>query len=253
MNRHELDELLLSKDVDQRLDKLNADGTLATLFPEVAVMVGFGGGDTGHKDLWGHTKQVVSQCVRRPLVRWAALFHDIGKPRCFRRDNAEVSFHGHEAVGAKLFLAIARRTKLFTEEEERHVHTLLLNLGYVESYDAAWTDSAVRRLYKETEAVFDDLVDLARADITTKHETKRRRHHERMHAFKERTLSLAQADAIPPALPKGLGDVLSEELGIPKSKQLGDLMNALKAAVERGELPRPPSVEAALNYARKLV
>jgi len=252
LTKDQFNHLLLSRDVEDRLERLRENGTLCLIFPEVHAMVGFGGGTTGHKDLWAHTKKVVAQCVRRPAVRWAALFHDVGKVKCFTRAaNGEISFHGHESVSAKLFMRAAARTRLFTSEEADWIRFVIHNLGYVEEYDSTWTDSAVRRIHRAVSRHFEDLVDLARADVTTMHDNKRAKHHERVSEFHRRALEIAAKDAIPPALPKGLGDVLSSEFGIPKTEALGKLMTALKAAVEAGELERQPSVEAVLAYVRE--
>ena len=115
LSKQTLDGLLLSRNVIDNLEGLQTGGTLLVMFPEVQALVGFGGDDSGHKDLWGHTKQVVSQCVPKANVRWAALFHDVGKVKCFRRIEGVVSFHGHEAVSAKLFKRAAERTNIFSK------------------------------------------------------------------------------------------------------------------------------------------
>ncbi len=251
MQRNELDELLLSPDVIERLEALQQDGTLATLFPEVQAMVGFGGGDSGHKDLWGHTKQVVSQTLRVPHLRWAALFHDVGKPQCFTREaGGEISFHLHEGVGARLFNRAASRMKLFTPEEKEDIRFLIQYLGHVEAYHPSWTDSAVRRLRTETKGHLGDLLALARADITTKHTRLRERHHRRMKELKDRVDDLTRLDSIPPALLKGLGVRVTAEFGIPPSPTLGTILGAVKHAVDAGKLPRQADHQVVVDYIR---
>jgi poly(A) polymerase len=251
MTKEQLDQLLLARDVEVQLEGLCQNGTLAQVFPEVHVLVGFGGGKSGHKDLWPHTKKVVAQCVPRLNVRWAALFHDVGKVKCFTRGpDGEVSFHGHEAVSAKLFMQAVRRTQLFSREEADWIRFLIYHLGHVEEYDDSWTDSAVRRVHTLAGPHFEDLMALAQADVTTMKAEKRAQHHERVSALRKRALEIAAKDAIPPALPKGLGDVLSTEFGIPKSKALGDLMKKLTTAVEEGKLPRQPSFDECFSYVR---
>jgi poly(A) polymerase len=243
LSKPRLDAVLMGRDVEDGLERLRSTGTLTVMFPEVEALVGFGGGDTGHKDLWGHTKRVVAQCIRKPIVRWAALFHDVGKVRCFQRAaDGTVSFHHHEAVSAKLFRQAVQRTTLFTKLEADWIHFIIYNLGYVEGYESDWTDSAVRRVYRHTGMHFEDIMAVARADITTKHMTKRLKHLRRMHEFRVRAEELARQDAIPPALPKGLGEVLSKTFDIPPSRELGNLMKVLRDAVENGELERQPSV-----------
>lgn len=247
MDRATFDEGLLQRP-EAFLQSLVRSGELAGLFPEIHAMVGFGGSGTQHKDLWWHTKLVVSQCPANVLVRWAALFHDVGKVQTFQFKTGKVTFHGHEALSGKLFSDAAKRTKWFSRDERRYVRSLIHNLGHIESYELDWSDSAVRRLHKLAGEHFADLVALASADITTRHEDKRSRHYRRMADLVERAEALAAADAVLPALPTGLGDVLMAELGLKPGRELGALMKALKAAVEAGELPRSAEPEVYLAW-----
>jgi poly(A) polymerase len=249
--RGRVDRILLSPDVFEELEQLRTDGTLTLLFPELEALIGFGGEDSGHKDLWEHTKRVVAQTKNQTLLRWAALFHDVGKPRCFARDaRGKISFHHHEAMSAKLFAKMAARVQLFTPEETKEIKFLVYNLGHVEAYEKDWTDSAVRRLRRLAGEHFDGLLALARADITTKHANLRQRHHERMKHLRERAEDLARQDAIPAALPTGLGEVLSQEFGVPPSQALGDLMKALKGLVEAGTIARQAEAVVYVAYIR---
>lgn len=251
--RSQFDEALLAKDADVRLGQLQESGTLLEVFPEVQAMVGFGGSDTGHKDLWGHTKQVVAQCVPDLIVRWAALFHDVGKVISFSTESGKITFHGHEFVSAKLFQQAMKRTNFFENELEtcRTIQFVIRHIGLVEAYETAWTDSAVRRLARETQPHFDLLLALARADITTKHADKRQRHLTRMKQLSERVTDLAHQDAIVPALPKGLGDVLIREFGLEPSKELGALLQTLREKVEAGDLPRQADMAVYVAFVRE--
>lgn len=240
--RKTFDEALLDDRADLQLEDLQTSGVLADTFPEVSSMVGFGGARQGHKDLWGHTKQVVRQCVPKVEVRWAALFHDVGKVKTFSRDSGKVTFHGHEVVSARMFDGAARRSKLFSAEQRKHIRFLVRHLGHVEAYASDWTDSAVRRLNRDLGALFVDTVLLARADITTRHDHKRRRHHERMNELVERAEEIAAADAVVPPLPKGMGDALMKALDLTPGRRIGELKKALEAAVEEGAVE--PHLEA---------
>src|SRR5256885_6876684 len=108
--RSALEMLLMGREVDAALEWLHATRILSVLFPELEATVDLVQ-ETGrqHKDVWAHTKQVVRQTVRRPLVRWAALLHDIGKvpTRTFTEDG--VHFHGHAEVGARMFDKVSQR------------------------------------------------------------------------------------------------------------------------------------------------
>ena len=108
--RGSLDRVLMGDYPDEGLDALLAGGVLGALLPEVGAMVGFGDGEWRHKDVWKHTKQVVGQSIPRLEVRWAALFHDIGKVRTRSiSPSGEVHFFGHAEVGARMFEKLERR------------------------------------------------------------------------------------------------------------------------------------------------
>ena len=235
----EVTAALMSDDPETALEALQVSGKLEKLLPEVQEMVGFGGLDEGHKDLWGHVKAVVARTPREPLLRWAALFHDVGKVDCYARIDGKVTFHGHEAESAKLFRKAMDRLRFLSREETERVRFLVRNLGYVESYEKEWTDSAVRRLMRDVGmGVLGDLVRLSKADVTSKHLSKREAVKVRMDELWTRANVLEAVDATPPALPKGLGDAIAAELGIRPGPELGRVMSGLKAMVEAGELPR---------------
>ena len=244
-----VDQALMCREAGKELEQLHGLGLLDEIYPEVAAMVGFGGAKQGHKDLWWHTKLVVEQCVQRREVRWAALFHDVGKVPTFSRDGGKVSFHGHEVVSARLFDKAARRTGV-EDAFRKHVRFLIRHLGHVESYQHDWTDSAVRRLHRDTKLHWGDLLALARADITTKHADKRRRHHSRMKELADRAEAIAKKDAELPLLPKGLGTVLIQELGITPGPGLGRLMKELEAAVKSGDVEPRADAEIYVAYLR---
>ena len=248
--KSEFDRILMSPQVRSMLEELLIDGELQRTFPEVHAMVGFGGGEQGHKDLWGHTKQVVYQCPYDLTIRWAALFHDVGKIQCFVRNNDGVSFHGHEIAGARLFSRAASRTRLFKAQEVGDIYLLIGTLGYVESYESEWTDSAVRRLRNSVADCFDSLLSLSRADITTRHDHKRVAHHTRIQELKDRADSILKADSATPMLPRDLGTALQRDLGIAPSPLLGKIVAAIKAAVAAGDLPWPPTIEQAVEHAK---
>ncbi len=235
-----LDRAIVGKHADQGLDALLTSGVLDRLMPEVQAMVGFGDGEWRHKDVWKHTKQVVIQAVPRLNVRWAALFHDIGKVRTRSfGENGEVHFFGHEVVGARMFDKLERRQRLFSNEEvlRESIRFLVLNHLRAGQYDGHWTDSAVRRFHKEIGEHLDDLLCLSRADITTKRALKKKRGIAKIHQLATRIEGLAELDARVPPLPKGVGNALMEHFKLPPSRLLGDLKRALEAACEAGEVP----------------
>ncbi|MEI8254767.1 MAG: HDIG domain-containing metalloprotein, partial [Deltaproteobacteria bacterium] len=234
-----LERVLMSRNPDAGLDALLAAGTLDALLPEIKAMVGFGDGEFRHKDVWRHTKQVVRQAVPRTEVRWAALLHDIGKIKTRRiSPDGEVHFFGHAEVGASMFDRMQRRIPLFVgiESLSTSVRFLILHHLRAAQYDKDWTDSAVRRFAKEMGPLLGDLLDLSRADITTKSAERKRRGLDSISNLSARVRAVQDMDAKTPPLPKGLGTHISARFGIAPSPLLGDLMKALKAAVDNGDL-----------------
>lgn len=232
----ELEQMLLGRDVDQGLEWLHRVGVLALLIPELEACVDLTQeAGRAHKDVWDHTKQVVKQSVRRPAVRWAALLHDIGKvpTRTFTRNG--VHFHGHAEVGARMFDHVARRVP-FERDLRKKVRFLIKHHLRSNQYGESWTDSAVRRFYREMDAHLDDLLDLSRADITSKRPGRRRSLLRQISELSDRIDRLKAEDALVPPLPTGVGNAIMSHFGLPPSRRIGELKGALEQAIERGEL-----------------
>jgi poly(A) polymerase len=251
--RARLDRVVMGDDPERGLDELLEAGALAAIFPEVHAMVGFGDGEWRHKDVWKHTKQVVRQSVPRLEVRWAALFHDIGKvkTRSFTPDG-KVHFLGHAEVGTRMFDKLDRRLGLFVSEPtlKETVRFLVLHHLRANQYANDWTDSAVRRFARELGAHLDDLLCLARADITTKRPEKKRRGLQQIEELQQRITMLAEEDARIPPLPSGIGDEIMRAFGLPPSRKIGELKTALEAAIAAGEIEPQQPAEAYVEFVR---
>jgi poly(A) polymerase len=234
--RFAMEQVLMGTQVDAALEWLHAGRILGVLFPELVATVDLVQ-ETGrqHKDVWAHTKQVVRQCVRRPLVRWAALLHDIGKvpTRTFTPDG--VHFHGHAEVGARMFDRVSQRFA-FARDERHTIRFLVKHHLRTNQYGDQWTDSAVRRFHREMAAHMTDLLDLSRADITSKRPGRRKQLLEQISALSDRVDHLIEADAKLPPLPSGVGTAIMTAFEIPPSRLIGDLKRSLEQAIEAGTL-----------------
>jgi poly(A) polymerase len=237
--RARLDRVMMGSDPELGLDRLLETGALVALFPEVHAMVGFGDGEWRHKDVWKHTKQVVRQAVPQLEVRWASLFHDIGKVKTRSiTPDGKVHFLGHAEVGTRMFDKLDRRVQLFSHEEalKSTVRFLILHHLRANQYEKSWTDSAVRRFARELGEHLPELLCLARADITTKRPEKKRRGLAQIEELQARISELAEEDAKVPPLPTGVGDAIMKSFGIPPSRLIGDIKRALEAAIAAGEI-----------------
>lgn len=237
--RAKLDRVIMGADPELGLDALLETGALRAIFPEVHAMVGFGDGEWRHKDVWKHTKQVVRQAVPRLEVRWASLFHDIGKVKTRSiSPDGKVHFLGHAEVGTRMFDKLEKRLGMFSPEPalRETVRFLVLHHLRANQYDPNWTDSAVRRFARELGAHLDDLLCLARADITTKRPEKKRKGLNQIEELAGRISSLAAEDAKLPPLPTGIGDAVMKHFGIPPSRKIGEIKKMLEDAIASGEI-----------------
>jgi len=246
--RAAIEDVLVGDLPDLALVFLHRTGVLSSVLPEVTAMIDFRDEYARHKDLWTHTVQVVAQVETSAVLRWAALLHDIGKVRTRSIDErGRVHFFGHEVAGARMFKKVATRLHFASQEGER-IRFLIRNHLRAGQYEPDWTDSAVRRFGREMGDALDDLIKLSRADITTKYERKKSRHLALLDELRARVEGIREQDAVPPALPKGLGNVLMERYSIEPGRRLGRLMEALRDVVEAGDLPRSADCEVYLRY-----
>lgn len=242
-----IDISLMSLTPSIELEKLFQSGILNEMLPEVTAMVNFGGGQSGHKDLWNHTKQVVSQTIPELHLRWAALFHDVGKVQTISRRTGKISFHGHEFASAKLFIQAANRLRMDPKQRDQ-IRFLIANLGLIEAYTPDWTDAGVRRLTKAASDHIDDLLALSRADITTKYQDKKRSLLKRIDELGERIDALKIEDAKTPPLPTGIGNEIMRVFSIPPSRKVGEWRKMLEQAVDTGELAAHQPIEFYIEF-----
>lgn len=231
-----LDKILLSDDVDKSLEKLNKTGDLNYILPEVYKIVGFGGKGEGHKDLWEHTKKVVKQAEKDIIIRWAALFHDVGKPKSFVKQGEKVSFLNHEVKSAQLFRKFAKRTKFFSKEEFQQILFLIEHLGRVENYNEEWSDSAVRRFAKDMGNNLDKIMSLARADVTSANPISHQRVNFKVDQLSERIANIKKKDSQQPLLPKGMGNEIMRAFGMPADEHIGQIKNKLTHLIKNNTL-----------------
>jgi poly(A) polymerase len=232
--RHHLDRLLLGRHTQEGLDALHVCGVLEVWLPEVFAMVGFGDGEWRHKDVWKHTKQVVWQSVPRLEVRWGALLHDIGKIKTRKIEpSGEVHFFGHSEVGAAMFRKRVGKRLGFTGELYERVHYLILYHLRASQYDGSWTDSAIRRFSREMGDGLKDLLDLSRADITTKRPERKKRGLRQISELSDRIERVEVEDARLPPLSKGIGNAIMAHFQLPPSRRVGELKRLLEEQIEQ--------------------
>jgi poly(A) polymerase len=250
--RQTIELVILGPFASQALQWLHDAGVLAVLLPEIDATVDFSQ-EAGrrHKDVWEHTKQVVMQAPPRPLVRWAALLHDMGKvsTRVLLPDG-RVTFHRHAELGARMFGPIARRLG-FDRSERQRIHALILHHLRANAYEAEWTDAAVRRFDHEMGDILDDLVDLSRADVTSARPGRKQEAARNIEALMQRIEAIRILDAQMPPLPPGVGNAIMEAFQVPPSRRVGELRKLCEDAIERGELVERQPAAYYVDYLRR--
>ena len=251
--RHWLTRLLLGRNVYAALGQLQQSRLLAFLLPEVDAFVGFHRSSPAHhKDVWDHTRQVVRQALPRPVLRWAALLHDIGKVQTRTMTNSgKIQFLRHDEVGAYLFDGIARRLD-FESTFSSKVRQLILYHLRPAMYHPSWSDGAVKRFLLNWTLRY-GVLELARADITTRRLNTRRKTLHRLFELRQRIANLrADRDVgIQFKLPRGLGADIIRELGVTPGPKVGDLRKVCEAALKAGDLPAGASAAQFIEYLKK--
>lgn len=164
--RDELTKALVSPRPDLALRLIVALGLAPYTLPELLELRGVSQAPAHSKDVYEHVLRVVAGAPARPGVRWAALLHDIAKPRTRTVENGKVHFFGHEDVGAVMARDVLRRLR-FDRPFIEFVSKLVKMHMRANAYMPDWTDGAVRRLMLEADDALYDLFDLSRADITS--------------------------------------------------------------------------------------
>jgi poly(A) polymerase len=235
--RSELDKLVVVPEPGAGLWFLVRTGLAEEFLPELPALALEQDPIHRHKDVLAHTVAVVEKTSPERILRLAALFHDIGKPktRSFG-PRGTVSFHHHEVVGARMTRDRMRALRYSNEDIDTVSRLVELHLRF-HTYKLGWTDAAVRRYVRDAGPLLGRLNELTRCDCTTRNAARARALAKRMDDLEVRIAELAEQEELAAIRPDLDGRAVMAHLGIPAGPAVGRaLAYLLELRLEEGPL-----------------
>lgn len=190
-----------------------------------------------HKDVLAHTLAVVDRTSADRVIRLAALFHDVGKPRTRAfAPGGVVTFHHHEVVGGRMTRTRMEALRYPTNDVDIVTRLVELHLRF-HTYQLGWTDRAVRRYVRDAGPLLDRLNELTRCDCTTRNAAKARALGHRMDELEERIVELREREELDAMRPDLDGNQVMALLGVAPGPAVGRALDfLLELRIDEGPL-----------------
>lgn len=230
-------------------------GVLQVVFPELMKLKGVEQREGHHhKDVFYHTLKVVDNVAAvsdNVNLRYAALVHDIAKPRTKEFIAGKGwTFHNHEEVGARMLPGIGQRLRL-PNEMTRYARKLTrLHLRPIALTEEEVTDSAYRRLLMQAGEHLEDLLTLCRADITSQNPKRVQKHLKNFDFVVKRLQQVEEKDRMRAFQSPVRGEEIMETCGLKPGPIVGKLKKMIEEAILEGEIPNEH--DAAYQYLLKI-
>ncbi|MBN2000912.1 HD domain-containing protein [candidate division KSB1 bacterium] len=238
----ELNKILCSHKPSRGFHLLDHTGVLELILPELVDLKGIEKiGKYGHKDVFKHTLQVLDNVAKYSSdlkLRYTALFHDIAKPLTKEfKPSVGWTFHGHEDLGAKMFVQIGKRLRLSNELLKYGEKLIQLHLRPIHLAEEGVTDSAIRRLIFKAGEDIDDLITLCRADITSANPQRVVNHLANFDIVVERIALVEEKDRLRQFQPPVNGDEIMRHFNLKPGPLVGKIKSMIEEAILNGEIP----------------
>jgi len=249
-----LKNILTGSDPVSVLRALHKDGELVNLEPAIAALDMEIPEGYHHKNNLAHSFQVLQNAIDREtsgvdlILRTAALLHDIGKPetRAFG-ENSLVTFTNHETAGANLVRRILPAHGYNKKETQQIADLVFLHMRS-HTFEAGWTESAVRRLITDanTSEQLARLIIIFYSDATTGIPAKKADLHNKVDALKEEVHRVEACDSRKALRPALNGNEIASLLKLAPGPELGRVMRYLNTD-EIVKLGREETIELVLK------
>ncbi len=258
--RDELVKLVTSPHPRRGLALLVETGLAERILPELPALALERDEHHRHKDVYEHTLTVLEQSIdledRLPgggpdfVSRFAALMHDVGKPRTRRfQDDGTVTFHHHDVVGAKLTRERMKALRFSNETIDDVSRLVELHLRFHGYGSGEWTDSAVRRYVRDAGDQLARLHVLTRADCTTRNRRKAERLRRTYDDLEARIARLAEEEGRAAIRPDLDGNQIMETLGLSPGRDVGAAYQfLLELRMDNGPMTEEAAREALLAW-----
>jgi poly(A) polymerase len=235
-------------------------GLAAIVLPELPALALERDEHHRHKDVYEHTLTVLEQAIdlepRLPgggpdfVTRFAALMHDVGKPRTRRFiGDGTVTFHHHDVVGAKMTRKRMKALRFSNDQIDAVSRIVELHLRFHGYGTGEWTDSAVRRYVRDAGDQLERLHVVTRADCTTRNQRKADRLRRTYDDLEARIARLSEQEELMAIRPDLDGNQIMEILGIGPGRQVGAAYkHLLDLRIERGPMSAEDARAALLSW-----
>jgi poly(A) polymerase len=257
--RDELVKLVMAPDPGAGLRLLVDTGLAAYVLPELPALELERDEHHRHKDVYEHTLTVLQQSMDLEerlggpdfVSRFAALMHDVGKPRTRRfAEGGAVTFHHHDVVGAKMTRKRMQALRFPNDQVDAVAQLVEQHLRFHGYGTGEWTDSAVRRYVRDAGDQLERLHVLTRADCTTRNHRKAERLRRSYDDLEARIARLSQEEDLARIRPDLDGNQIMEILGIPPGREVGQAYDhLLKLRLDHGPLSQEEATRALQEWA----
>lgn len=239
--RDEFIKILMSDKPSFGINLLSSSGLMKEVFPELTKLKGVDSQDEfKHKDVYLHTLKVLDNVAVSSNdlnLRFAALYHDIAKPRCKRFvKGIGWTFHGHEELGARMFEKIARDLRLSQKNIKIISKLIRLHLRPIVIAKDDVTDSAVRRLIVDAGEEIDKLMILCRADITSKNKIRVKQYMNNFELVEQKIIEVEQKDALRTFQSPFDGNEIMTLFDLKPGPEIGKIKHFIEEAILEGSI-----------------